>query len=95
MWPPPLHLQLYMTFLSLTTLSQDKQYDKELTIGCEGFTSYFAEKVLMLHWDLLATIDTLRETESPCPSSGPVLDHVSPLTQQEVDKVLTAVKPTI
>lgn len=51
--------------------------------------------VLLLQWALPAVLNTVRELEAPCLSSGLVLEHFSWLIKEEVDKILTAVNPTI
>lgn len=48
----------------------------------------------MLHQDFPDTIDTVKELETPCLSSGPLLNHFSRLSQEDVDNVLATVKPT-
>lgn len=77
-----------------TILSQGKSNNKELAISCEAFESNFADKVLLLCLDLPARLETVKELEAPCPSSGPFLNHFSLLTQKEVNRTLAVVRLT-
>lgn len=65
-----------------------------MAISCEALVSYFAGKMLLLCRDVLATIDTVCELETPWPSSWLVLDYFNQLFQDGVDRILAAVKPS-
>lgn len=58
------------------------------------YHKYFLDKIL-LRQVITATVNTIHELEAPWPSSGSELDHVNWVSQEEVDRILAAVRPTI
>lgn len=56
--------------------------------------SYFADNILSLCQEVLATADTVHELEAPRLSLDTFLDHFNRLSQEETDRVQAALKPT-
>lgn len=72
----------------------DSWNSSNLTISYEIFASSFAENIFLLCCNLLTSVDTVSELETPWMSLGSVLDQFSWFTQTNVDKILSAVKST-
>lgn len=67
-------VQLFRVIGSLTSLTEKSQNVRKSALSCEAFASFFVEKVLSVHCDLLATVDTVSELEVPWSSLDSVFN---------------------
>lgn len=93
----PWQQDILITMINFTGISSSpfhilhKKTQPEFKKAVRLFASYFADKILLICHDFLAPVDTIVEVEAPWLPSGPVFNHISQLSQDEVDKVLAAI----